>query len=345
MELEQGPIPELTAPVDPGQFIETPGFGPFTRAALSGTEALDVSFPDLEAILIQESFTNPAAIIDATLGDAPNQLGTLSNAALGAENSGAIDDYTNADELVQNAWDEMPGESFQPVPDPLSFPGGPPPTPQPGNGTITFTNLTRPGVKDFRVGDVLAVAIRVVPIPGGFNIIGNLPLTWWVYDNGGGPLLRKVEIGNTDQNGFLNYTMTLDYTWLGYWGVNIQTPGGLGQSLVIQFHFPVSPTTGPLPIYPRPITATLVNLTRPDHLDFHIGDKWTLTIHANPNNSVIIKATLNGTGLSDLPLPNTDDAAQLVLNGQMDAGAIGDWSEMYVVGGVRSVDPIVFTVR
>lgn len=345
MQLEPGPIPEITAPVDPGQFIETPGFGQFVRAALSPSDGFDIALAALEPTLVTESLTDPAAIINAALGDSADQLGTLSNAALGAVSSETIDDFTNADELVQNAWAEIPGESFQPVPDPLSFPGGPPPTPQPGSGTITFTNLTRPGVKDFRVGDVLAVAIRVVPIPGGFNLVGNLPLTWWVYDNGGGPLLRKVDIGSTDQNGFLNYTMTLDYTWLGYWGVNIQTPGGLGQSLVIQLHFPVNATTGPLSIYPRPITATLVNNTRPGHLDFLIGDTWTLTIHANANNSVIVKATLNGVGLADLPLRNTDDSAQLVLNGQMDAGAIGDWSELYVVGGVRSVDPIVFTVR
>lgn len=345
MQLEPGPIPELEAPVDPAFGIETPGFGPFVRAALSNTDALDLAFPDLEQTMLTESLTTPGAIIDAALGDAPAQLGPLSQVALGAETSQGIDDYTNADELLQNAWSTLPGESFQPVPPALSFPGAPPAVPAPGPGTITLANVTRPNDTNYRVGDVVNVQIRVLPQAGGFSLIANLPLTWWIYDQGGGPLVRKIDVGSTDQNGFLGYTLTLDYTWLGYWGINVETPGPQLQDLVAQFHLPVNVTQGPLSDYPRPITAELVNTTRPGHLDFLMGDRWTLTIRQTPKQSVVIRATLDGVLLADTPVGNTDDNGVLVINGQMVGVQPGEWAEKYIVGGVRSIDPLVFTVR
>lgn len=345
MQLEPGPIPELNAPVDPAFLIEDPGFGVFVRNALSDTDGIDLAFLGLEAALQLEADSNPGAEIDAVMGDASLQLDGMSRIDLGAAHADDVDQITSADELVLNAWAEQPAEAFTAVPDPLPFPGAPAPTPQPGAGTIKLSNLTRPGDPDWRVGDLVGVELRVLPVSGGFSIIANLPLTWWVYDEYTGGIDRKIPVGSTDKNGFLNYTFTLDASWLGRWGINVQTPGGLDQVLVAQFHLIVNATSGPITATPHKVTGQLINNTRPGHLDFLVGDTWTLIISGSAGAPVLISSALNGQVLSDLPVPNTNNVGETILNGVMDAASIGNWQEWYIVGGVRTPDPITFTVR
>src|SRR5260370_28266801 len=134
----------------------------------------------------------------------------------------------------------------------------------------------------------------VLPSVGGFSLIPNLPLTMRVYDEYTSQIAKEIPIGSTDAQGFLTYTGTFDYPWLGRWGINVETPGGLGQSLVAQFHLVINWPTGPIVQAPRPLTVTLWNGDIEAATEFHVGDAWRLVVTGPANQPVFVGGHVNG---------------------------------------------------
>lgn len=82
-----------------------------------------------------------------------------------------------------------------------------------------------------------------------------------------------------------------------------------------------------------PTTAYIQNLTSGDSSHFTVGDAWRIVITGTPNSPVSSTASQNGA-TSTSSYGTTDGNGQFSLSGTMGAGAMGNWTEQWSVGGV-----------
>lgn len=90
-------------------------------------------------------------------------------------------------------------------------------------------------------------------------------------------------------------------------------------------------------------TVQLTNLTRGGS-NFIVGDDWRVDITGPPSQEVKVTATQNGNPLGTTSYGYTDGSGQFQLSGFMDAGAIGNWSQVWSVGDVPAVPTLNFSV-
>jgi len=76
---------------------------------------------------------------------------------------------------------------------------------------------------------------------------------------------------------------------------------------------------------------SFTNLTSGDNSNFRVGDRWEVRISgAAPNSPVSVNGGLNGANVLT-QMGSTDAAGRFILNGQMEQGQVGNWSEAWRV--------------
>jgi hypothetical protein len=344
MQFEPGPIPPIDESIPPQLAPEYPGFATLAGTMLAGLDtregAID-TFLDVIAPLYGQD-TN--AELDSTMFGIENELalqgGVDPDAVLAPINQGAAE----SDELMLNAYSEIPAEGWSPVPAELQMPGAPPPTPGPNPATATITNLTHPGAAAFLPGDSYRLDMRVAPVTGGTGLIANLQLTG-VLVKDGTTESHVLNLGTTDANGFATYQGSWGVGDVGNWTLTITPVSGSdeGQPALLQFTVNSAPGVAPTSVN---VQLFIVNRTNafPNLL---VGDQWVLSIYGPSNSDVVISGTFNSQPLTPVVLGQTDKLngyGHLDLQGTFSAGDVGSWVELYSVGGVQWGGQLVFTI-
>jgi hypothetical protein len=120
-----------------------------------------------------------------------------------------------------------------------------------------------------------------------------------------------------------------------YTGQISQTYGGPGL---------IAPTgtTPPVGVTILPV-VTISNQSRPGQ-PFQVGDSWLLTITGAPSQPVTASANFNGSAYgNNTPFGSTDSTGKFSTSGTFSSGQIGNWSEVWTVGGVPAAS-ITFSV-
>ncbi len=365
MRLDPGPFPVL-APYDAAAAPADPGFAALVESELGELPAIE---GQLDATI------DPAAVILENLpDDGLDELHDYPQAVTDQIAAYDLEGYarqieplkTLGDHGIIAAYQTIPAEAFQPVPASFNPDGGGPPQIVSNPLSIVLSNLDRPGATDFLVGERYRVDANITLQPGGGGIYAGVTVLIypWVENHA----QDSIDIGETDQYGFLS----ADGTWLrdqvGEWGATFysQTPEGVmmaGPTLYWTVgvdrlvHGAPAPATWPdvrtplnigrvhaAPLIPTTITVKLENVTRPSDANFKSTDHWRLTVGGLPNLDVTISGTYQGDPLAPLVLGQTDDTGLFVLEGDMDPYYIGAWVERYNVGGEDWPDSLTFAV-
>jgi len=372
MNLQAGPIP--TVSVD---FSGFPNGDPGNAALLAEWDPLFASVElGMDALLI------PGAIPDLNLPPDGNDadLATLdANLALFSGVDTQFDEgigdaqVQDLAEKVIVAYHAIPGEAFQPVPAELSqnplFPG----VAQPSQSTATLSNLTRPGDTNFFPGDRYQIDVELAPQEGGGGAYAGVDVQLFSTLNGQYQDIQDLCL--TDANGFLTAQGTFQVADVGDWAVTLAyyTTSGAGgiagggvAALNTYLNFTVQPLAGtPAPsgtsailgggLHPvqthgqpcpssTPLSATLVNTTRPGAQNFFSGDSWELTVTGPFDSDVLISAVFNGAPLPWVVIGLTDANGNFVLDGQTTDDYLGSWVESFQVGAQVWSGNLAFTV-
>ena len=353
MELQPGPFPVLepfTAPGDPPD----PGFAALVDAELGGLPTIE---QDMDATLAPDAVFPDPAPDDAAqeLLDYSEAVTTqIRNYDLEGE-AARIEPYKQlVDESIVTAYEVIPAEGFQPVPAAFNPGDQPPPQIVANPMQLTLSNVDRPGATDFFVGERYQVDAHIPPLPEGGGIYAGIDVLIfpWVEDKP----QDSINVGKTDQYGFLSAQGTWLIDQVGSWGATFysRTPEGVllaGPTLYwtvavnpadpsqvapadlpdVRTALNIGQVNAP-PAVPTTITVKLENNTRPGDPNFRSTDHWTLTVGGLPNLDVTIWGTYQGDPLTPVVLGQTDDTGLFVLEGDMDPFYIGAWVERYKVG-------------
>jgi hypothetical protein len=97
---------------------------------------------------------------------------------------------------------------------------------------------------------------------------------------------------------------------------------------------------------PSTPTVQIVNNSRPGYdSDYLVGDQWTLTVHGQANQTVSATLTLNGGSPSSSVQGQTDATGTFVMTGQMLDSTVGNWTEVWSVGGVQATPTLYLNVH
>jgi hypothetical protein len=91
-------------------------------------------------------------------------------------------------------------------------------------------------------------------------------------------------------------------------------------------------------------TVSITNTTRGGSTTFYVGDSWRVDVTGAPNQPVTVSANYNGTDLGTASEGQTDGNGQFTLTGTMDSSVVGNWTEVWYVGGVAASPTLSFTV-
>ena len=91
-------------------------------------------------------------------------------------------------------------------------------------------------------------------------------------------------------------------------------------------------------------TVSIENLTRPGAGSFQVGDRWRVTVHADPNLKVGVDAGSDKLATSHADYGSTNAGGIFTLEGSMGAGEIGNWREIWMAGGVAASPVLTFAV-
>lgn len=351
MRLAPGPIPTITEDWY-DKTVDAPAFGELVKQAYAELDGLEF---DLDGLI------DPALVLDDALPDDGLEpaldLAEVSVPQISADVGVLpVADIEAAklmgDEALFNAYAVIPGEAFAPVPDPFNPPGvdSGPPVSNPLD--VTIANVTRAGAADFAPGDRYRISGRIAPAQGGAGVYAHVAVTEYPWkDDVPQP---KVELGETDQFGFMSFEGAFGSGDAGKWGATFYsttddgmqmagptlywtvTPGPAGAPVLPA---PVQPTppkaTPPLPVAPG-VTVRLANISAPGKANDHfaVGDFWILTVKGAPNAPVQVGGFYNGDALAPVSLGSTNAQGVLTVQGQVSAAELGQWVEQYTVGGV-----------
>lgn len=354
MLLAPGPIPHLSAVITPPA-QEDPGFRELVAAATSPLDELESG---MDAALAAEAIIDlapPDDGLDVILNATESDLATFS-AFDGAAAADALDSSQAAGVLgIVNAYKAIPGEAWQPVPQPLNVSGGAPGGPTLTGMETTITNLSRPGATDFFPGERYSISVALSASVTGAGQQGGHEVFVATTQDGGN--FSVLDFGTTDANGNIVCSGVVQDADVGAWTLRANSDDGqrnvvLGPSL--------SWTVNPLPAgassnipqgeiitggglhpvcttgSPGTIAAPTVDLQNdsgPKPTAFTLGDQWTLYVTGSPLQDVLIWATLNGVALPKIVIGKTDQAGNFQLSGAFDQDAyLGVWQEFYQVG-------------
>jgi hypothetical protein len=102
------------------------------------------------------------------------------------------------------------------------------------------------------------------------------------------------------------------------------------------------PPAQPVTVSVLPV-VTLSNQTNPGQ-PFQVGDSWILNITGAPNQSVVASANFNGSSYANnTPFGSTDSTGKFSTTGTFTSSQVGNWSEVWSVGGVPAAS-ITFSV-
>ena len=101
-----------------------------------------------------------------------------------------------------------------------------------------------------------------------------------------------------------------------------------------------------VPTYtPGAAQFSFTNLTSGNNSSFNVGDRWQIQITGSaPNSPVSVQGGQAGSS-STAAMGTTDSAGAFTMNGQMTAAQVGQWSELWTVGGVQVGPAVSFTVN
>ena len=93
---------------------------------------------------------------------------------------------------------------------------------------------------------------------------------------------------------------------------------------------PTSPT-GPTTNWPRQLS--LINLSVFGAANFSVGQDFQVTATGAPGEAVIVSGTFNGQTFAPVTEGTIDAAGNFVLNGSMPPENVGNWHEVWTIGG------------
>jgi hypothetical protein len=101
-------------------------------------------------------------------------------------------------------------------------------------------------------------------------------------------------------------------------------------------------TTPPIGVTILPV-VTISNQSRPGQ-PFQVGDSWLLSITGAPSQPVLASANFNGQAYgTNTPMGSTDSTGKFSTSGTFSSAQVGNWSEVWTVGGVAAAS-ITFSV-
>jgi hypothetical protein len=351
MRLEPGPIPQITSDwLDTS--VEQPDFtNQFT--------AVDFELSLLEGQLDQ--WIDPAASIDGILEDdgiydAIDQATADTVATANYVDPAQLDpmeqQWTDATAGIINAYDQIPGEAFQPVPPDQTYDGGAPPPIVPGNAQVGLYNITRRGATDFIEGENYQVNINISPSGQVLDQYYKVTVTWWPESETGSP--GQSTLGVTDLNGQTAFYGTWPAGSAGNWdAVVLGTSQSGNTGSLAHLYWTISPAIAAESIAAAagvaPAAPVTVSFQAPPYGEnprsLPVGAGWRLIITGPPLAPVVISGIHNGATLTPATLGNTDAAGRFQLDGITSQSDLGAWSENYSVGGVLWNGALNFSVQ
>ncbi|MGH3630264.1 MAG: hypothetical protein ACRDRL_22830 [Sciscionella sp.] len=351
MRLEQGPIPTITSDWLDANPIQPDFTSEFT--------AIDFELSLLEQQMDQ--WIDPSAVIDGVLEndgifDAIDQAAADTAGAAAFADLGQTDPmdsmWTDATAGIINAYDSIPAEAFQPVPDALDYGGTAPPPAVPGNAQVGLYNITRRGATDFIAGENYQVNININPAGQVLNQYYKVTVTWWPESDTGS--LGQSTLGVTDLNGQASFYGTWPIDSAGNWDAVVEGTDQAGNTGVLaHLYWTISaPGQSSTPEVAHVATAAVpiaVKFEAPPYGAnpplMPVGTGWRLTVTGPPFAPVVIGGGHSGSQLTPVQLGATDATGTFILNGITSHSDIGVWTETYTVGGVLWNGALNFQVQ
>lgn len=339
MRLEPGPIPDL-APDFSSLAPDPPEFQNLANDTLADLPSLDDQLGTLVDSLAE--FDAPAEfdVIDVNLDTSDEGLNELSAFSTSVHVDNADSEAQLSQGFIQQLQDDVPGEVWGPVPEPMSSTQGAPSHPgENGPTTLTLKNLTAPGDPNFYSGDSFSLTVQIDSGGGNFDS-GGKPISLTRTQNGVSE--PELPIGSTDQFGRLVYESTFNDSSIGDRTFGCDPPGYGTNPLV-----GVTVKPGPRPAGGTgagALSATLENLTSGDATTFHPGDIWREIITGAAGQPVYLDQVKNGVDQGELFVGSTDQSGSLLIAGTITAAQLGTYSETFRVGTARVPGSIQFSV-
>ena len=218
MQLAPGPIPPLTTSWYDNNVYD-PGFSALEADALQDLPGLEV---------VMDALLDPTVVIlDALPDDGGGDLldtasGVITDLASydPTADIAAIDASENASaESLLDVFQAIPGEAWQPVPGPAAYlstaPGA---APTLGLG-VTLGGVQPPAVPSFAVGSSTQLVLQTPTPPGGVGVYSGVDIQMSRFKNG--VSYDQLDLGQTDAEGFIHYTLSFGAGDVGAWKAGI----------------------------------------------------------------------------------------------------------------------------
>jgi hypothetical protein len=225
--MQPGPIKPLDPAaydlaVDPAEFAEA------AAADLADLDQHDAVLAQQSTALTELAATPVAELLGQNLDDAATELDYQSGDTAVQDFSDITSHLDTGDQQIIDAYNEIPGEAWQPVPDPWTPPGeatqwggattqppyGPPPIgPAPTYvGAVYLHNVTAPRTGDPPTGQIFHIGDQ-----WRITVAGNQGVEVSMYGSQNGSSFGPTVLGTTDANGYFVIQGTMTAAELGDW--------------------------------------------------------------------------------------------------------------------------------
>lgn len=343
MLLTRGPFEPIA--IDAG-FVksEAPVFVALAQSADRDLGGHEDDLADVAFTMDQALQELPALDISEEMDLVATEVDRVSHQDFAGEISDIQRNANEGDELISNAFAIIPGEGFQPVPDPFNVVSTPEGPSLPNPMELTLYNVSRPGATEYEVGQAYEIRVRIQPYQGGSGLYAGVEIEQFPVLND--VVIPKRVIGSTDANGFLTVRGTWTAQDAGHWDSTWFANDVLAGPTL---HWSVSGAPPHIPTPTGPVVSSaidvaLANLSNTNNPNFRVGDRFRLAVVGQPNKPVEIGGSYNGVALSPAILGQTDQLGVFTLEGQMSTFEVGHWIETYKVGAFSWAGRLEFDV-